>query len=53
MRTIEDVYRDAWEAFSEWCRKHDPDGEMSALEQTEAYGKWCDGERSNKAPHLG
>ena len=42
MNLGEQIAADAWTAFDRWCDEHDPEGEMSVLEQVEAYGKWCD-----------
>ncbi len=38
----DEIVADAWAAFNQWCREHNPDGDMDTLECTEAYGKWCD-----------
>lgn len=42
MSIAEQIVADAWAAFDQWCREHDPEGDMDALERVEAYGKWCD-----------
>lgn len=43
--TAESFVTEAWKSFGDWCAKHDPDGDLSPLQQVEAYCRWC-GERA-------
>lgn len=36
-----ELQRVAWGAFDQWCREHDPDGELEPLERVDAYSKWA------------
>lgn len=38
----EEIASLAWSAFRAWCRDNDPAGDLSPLEQVEAYRQWCD-----------
>lgn len=40
-REQEAIVFEAWRKFSDWCREHDPDGELGTLEAVDAYSGWC------------
>lgn len=33
----EEITAEAWKRFEEWCRKHDPEGNMDTLDLANAY----------------
>jgi hypothetical protein len=38
----EKIVAEAFAAFAEWCRRYDPDGNLSVEQQVKKYGEWCD-----------
>lgn len=42
MNLGEKIVAEAFAAFDQWCKEHDPEGEMDTEQRVEAYGRWCD-----------
>lgn len=40
--TGEEITKKAFDAFVEWCKNHDPQGEWSVIESIGRYRKWCE-----------
>lgn len=38
----EKIVAEAFEAFAEWCRIYDPEGNLTVEQQVKKYGEWCD-----------